>query len=169
MAYPGRRKPLLPPIRSSTGTPSRRSPRLAPTVRASFPAPGGAFDVVGVHYTWPTTADQAAQGRMLATALKQFPKDRLILAGDFNSTPWSFARRREDALFGIERRTRGLFSWPANKFSRYHIQFPFPFLAIDHIYAGRDWKTVSIERGPALGSDHYPVVAVLALDARPLD
>src|SRR5690606_31941267 len=114
----------------------------------------GSFDVVGVHYAWPTTSDQAGQGRALARVLDQLPRKRVILTGDFNSTPWSFARRREDALFGIERRTRALFSWPAAKFSRYRIQFPFPFLPIDHIYAGSDWRTVSIERGPALGSDH---------------
>ncbi|MBN8964392.1 MAG: endonuclease/exonuclease/phosphatase family protein, partial [Rhizobiales bacterium] len=44
--------------------------------------------------------------------LIQYADDRLkleeplILAGDFNCTPWSFSRRREDAMFGLERRTR---------------------------------------------------------------
>jgi endonuclease/exonuclease/phosphatase (EEP) superfamily protein YafD len=37
-----------------------------------------------------------------------------------------------------------------------------PFLAIDHVYAGRDWATVKVERGPRVGSDHFPVVLTLA-------
>jgi len=151
------------PVTSFLARPKRWWP-WAPTVRASFPAPGGAFDVVGVHYTWPITGTQAAQGYMLAQTLRQFPTRRLILAGDFNSTPWSFSRRREDKVFRMERRTKALFSWPAARFSRFRIWVPGPFLAIDHVYAGSDWKTVSVERGPPLGSDHYPVVVTLALD-----
>ena len=99
---------------------------------------------------------------MVAGVLNRLPKDRLILAGDFNSTPWSFSRRREDAMFGLERRTKALFSWPAGEVSRHRIKVPFPFLAIDHVYAGKAWRTVSVRRGPRLGSDHYPVVVVLA-------
>ena len=39
---------------------------------------------------------------------------------------------------------------------------PFPFLPIDHVYAGRDWRTVRVQRGPRLDSDHYPVIVRLA-------
>ena len=48
-------------------------------------------------------------------------------------------------------------------FSRWNIHMPLPFLAIDHVYAGAAWRTVSVERGPARGSDHFPVVVTLAL------
>ena len=41
------------------------------------------------------------------------PTDDVIVAGDFNSTPWSFSLRRQDRWFGLERRTRALPSWPA--------------------------------------------------------
>ena len=136
-----------------------------PIARATFKTPQGAFTVLGVHYTWPTGGDiQQRQGARLADLLRRFDKRRLILAGDFNSTPWSFSRRREDAMFGMERRTRALFSWPAGEFSRRRILSGLPWLPIDHIYAGSAWRTVSVERGPKLGSDHYPVVARLALE-----
>jgi endonuclease/exonuclease/phosphatase (EEP) superfamily protein YafD len=82
----------------------------------------------------------------------------MIIAGDFNSTPWSFALRRQDRLFGIERRTRALATWPARTLRS---EAPFPFLPIDHVYAGKGWRTVSMQRGPRLGSDHYPVIVVL--------
>ena len=67
-----------------------------------------------------------------------------------------------DGLFGLERRTRALFTWPAGRFSRLRFAAPFPILAIDQVYAGSDWKTVAVRRGPELGSDHYPVVVELA-------
>ena len=132
--------------------------------RATFAARGGAFTVVGAHFTWPTQGDiQQRQATRLFAALEPFPKDRLILSGDFNSTPWSFTRRAQDRTLGLERRTRALFSWPAARYTRWRIDAPFPILPIDHVYAGSDWKTVAVERGPRLGSDHYPVVVTLAL------
>lgn len=123
----------------------------------------GRYTVVGVHYTWPWPAgpQQRMTGR-LARVLDRFPKDRLILAGDFNSTPWSFSLRRQDRRFALERRTRALASWPAGEVSRLRIASPFPLLPIDHVYAGKAWRTLAVRRGPALGSDHYPVVVTLA-------
>jgi len=130
---------------------------------ATLPSRGGAFTVVGVHYTWPWPAGPQQQMTLrLSRVLGRFRQDRLILAGDFNSTPWSFSLRRQDRLFGLQRRTRALPSWPAGDISRLHAPTPFPVLPIDHVYAGAAWRTVSVERGPRLGSDHYPVVVTLA-------
>lgn len=117
----------------------------------------GGFLVAGAHHTWPTrTSLHAQNSKGLVRAVSKGDSERLILAGDFNSTPWSFARQREDAALGIERRTRGMFTWPS------HGLPGFPILPIDHIYAGPGWRTVEVTRGPDLGSDHYPVVAILA-------
>lgn len=130
---------------------------------ATFRGSRGTYTVVGVHYTWPLPAGpQQQQTLRLSRVLDRFPKKSLVVAGDFNSTPWSFSLRRQDRLFGIERRTRALFTWPAGRFSRLDFKAPFPVLAIDQVYAGSDWKTVEVRRGPALGSDHYPVVVDLA-------
>lgn len=129
---------------------------------ATYPSKQGPFTVVGVHYTWPWPAGpQQMQTQRMAKALQRFDQERLILTGDFNSTPWSFSLRRQDALFGLERRTRAFFSWPAGPVSRLRIKAPFPFLAIDQVYAGKGWDTVSVKRGPELGSDHYPVLIEL--------
>lgn len=122
----------------------------------------GVFTVVGIHRHWPVRfAKQASQTADLRSYLATLPKDRLILAGDFNSTPWSFARQREDREFGLVRRTIGLPTWPAEKVSHNRLPAPFPYMPIDHIYAGPGWVTVSVERGPRLGSDHYPVTVTL--------
>lgn len=112
--------------------------------------------VVATHYTWPIPAGaQGAQSRALGAFLRRFDRDTLIVAGDFNSTPWSFTLRRQDRAFGLERRTRALFSWP-------RFVSPVPLLPIDHVYAGPAWTTVSVRRGPRTPSDHFPVIVELA-------
>ncbi|CAN5144163.1 endonuclease/exonuclease/phosphatase family protein [soil metagenome] len=128
---------------------------------ATLRRPEGDFTVAAAHFVWPIPAGrQQAQSRILVANLARFDHDSLIVAGDFNSTPWSAALRRQDKALGLERRTRALASWPSGDFSRL-ARAPFPLLPIDHVYAGKAWKTVSVERGPALGSDHRPVVVTL--------
>lgn len=130
---------------------------------ATFRDARGPFTVLGTHFPWPY---QFVREKEKFTALKAMareqPSDRLIIVGDFNSTPWSFQRQREDAELGVLRRTRNLFSWPAEKVSHNKLPALIPVLPIDHVFAGRGWATVSVQRGPRLGSDHYPVVAILA-------
>jgi len=145
---------------------SRKAPIATTTPRfdglgsfatATFQGLKGPYSVVGVHYVWPEPIHpQRANREGLLMGITQLPKESLIISGDFNSTPWSFALKGQDRNLGIERRTRALFSFPATR----GIQPP-RFLAIDHVYAGPQWKTVSVERGPKLGSDHYPVIVEL--------
>jgi endonuclease/exonuclease/phosphatase (EEP) superfamily protein YafD len=125
-------------------------------VGATFDTPAGPADVLGVHYPWPTEGERMKQADDLIRVVRTHSPQTTILAGDFNSTPWSFTRQREDRAFGLIRRTRAVFSWPAWRW------LPFPLLPIDHVYAGSDWATVKVERGPRLGSDHYPIVVTLA-------
>lgn len=128
---------------------------------ATLADPNGPFTVVATHYVWPIPAGaQQAQSRRLAEMLNGFDKKAMIVAGDFNSTPWSWSLRRQDKRFGLERRTLALPSWPSGSFTRL-LKAPFPFMPIDHLYAGKQWKTVSVKRGPHLGSDHRPVVITL--------
>lgn len=134
-----------------------------PAAWVTLPSPAGPFTVVGTHHSWPYPAGpQQAQTRRLDEELERFDREALIVAGDFNSTPWSFSLRRQDRAFGLERRTRALPTWPTDRARRRRIRSPFPLLPIDHVYAGAAWRTVSVERGPRLGSDHYPVVVTLA-------
>lgn len=137
-----------------------------PLTRAVFRDDRGEFTVLGIHNAWPTDPDQPFQEARLAGVLAGTDTSRTLVSGDFNSAPWSFARRRWDAQFGVIRRDRALFSWPAFQYKRLRFLGWFPFLPIDHVYAGDDWATVSVTRGPRLGSDHFPVVAILAPVAR---
>jgi endonuclease/exonuclease/phosphatase (EEP) superfamily protein YafD len=129
---------------------------------ATFGQGASAYAVAGVHYEWPIPpGPQVAQARLFAGALDRFDRRSLIVGGDFNLTPWSFGLRRQDARFGLVRLTRAMATWPAGKISHWRLNLPFPLLAIDHLYAGKSWRVVSVTRGPVLGSDHYPIVAVL--------
>ena len=138
--------------------------RLPPFARGTFQVDGIAFDVIATHLTWPTWPGQQVEIKALKALIDRYDKRRLILMGDFNLTPWSFTLRQIDRTYGLERRDRALFSWPARPFARGRLSSPGPFLPIDHVYAGSAWRTVKIERGPRLGSDHYPVLVVLALE-----
>lgn len=139
-------------------SPRRGRMGLGPAVAiVHMTGPGGPYTVVGTHYVWPTDIKvHRENGARMLQLLSPLDRKHTIVAGDFNSTPWSFARRAQDAAFGLERRTRGLPTWPAKG------PGGLAFLPIDHVYAGAGWRTVSIARGPRLGSDHYPVIAVLA-------
>lgn len=145
---------------------SRSLPALdgpAPLAMGRFDGPGGDFAVIGVHYTWPTEVGlQQAQEARVARLLDGLPRDRAIVAGDFNSTPWSFSRRRWDQAFGLTRRDRAEFSWPAVQSRRAPWLGLAPVLPIDHVYAGAGWATVKVARGPRLASDHYPLIVTLA-------
>jgi endonuclease/exonuclease/phosphatase (EEP) superfamily protein YafD len=124
---------------------------------------GAPFTVVGVHCGWPIPARAAwADAQKITALLNTMDRSRTILAGDFNSTQWSFRQRVVDAAFGLERRDRAHLTWPARLPMFHGIRFPWPFLSIDHLYAGGAWRTVSVKRGPEMGSDHYPLVATLA-------
>jgi endonuclease/exonuclease/phosphatase (EEP) superfamily protein YafD len=135
--------------------------------RATFPGPDGGrpFSVVAAHLTWPTVAETWRQRSTFATLLDHYPRDRLIVAGDFNLTPWSFALRGLDRRFGLERRDRAIPTWPALQALGVALIAVPAVLPIDHVYAGSAWRTVSIRRGPRIGSDHYPLIVDLALAA----
>jgi endonuclease/exonuclease/phosphatase (EEP) superfamily protein YafD len=143
--------------------PPRAWKQLPDFARATFPDPGGDFSVIAVHLVWPTNRIQAPTRAALLELLDRYPHDRLIVAGDFNLTPWSFALQGIDRRLGLQRWDRALFSWPARLSPHSHWSWFAPILPIDHIYAGRDWRVVSLARGPRLGSDHYPLVVRLAL------
>jgi endonuclease/exonuclease/phosphatase (EEP) superfamily protein YafD len=128
-------------------------------VNAAYPSASGPYELVTVHFDWPTGREQPREHAALPALLAQRPRDRMILTGDFNSSPWSFALRRTEERLGLIRRDKALATFPA---TRRGFLWPTPVLSIDHVYAGPGWATVKVERGPRLGSDHYPLVVTLA-------
>ena len=119
------------------------------------------INVFAVHLPWPTDPEERLEREALLRLVHLYPSDDVLLAGDFNLTPWSFGLQDLDQRIGLTRRDKALFSWPGRFDPQYIKNIPFPALPIDHVYAGSNWKTVSIRRGPRVGSDHYPVIVVL--------
>lgn len=134
--------------------------------RQTFVMPGarGTFTVVATHMTWPNLRKFWPQRGAFVGLMRAQSSRRLIVAGDFNLTPWSRPLREVDRGMGLERRDRAIPTWPARRRLRGHLIALLPVLPIDHLYAGAGWRTVRIYRGPDVGSDHYPVVADLALE-----
>lgn len=128
-------------------------------VNATYSLGGAPVEVVTTHLDWPTEPVAAGQRSDLISVAARRPRARMILTGDFNATPWSQALRELDTGLGLTRRGRGAPTWPAQVAG---VRWPVPFLSIDHVYAGPGWATVKVERGPWLGSDHYPLVVILA-------
>ena len=128
-------------------------------INATYASTSGPMEVVTAHFSWPTSPDFAPQVAALKSVIAVRPRDRMILTGDLNAAPWSFTIRRLDESLGLIRRDRGGATFPAQILGR---RWPLPFLAIDHVYAGPGWATVKVERGPWLGSDHYPLIVTLA-------
>ncbi|MEE2567654.1 endonuclease/exonuclease/phosphatase family protein [Hyphobacterium marinum] len=122
--------------------------------------------VVSVHMTWPDPLSvQNEQRQNLAEQLRQFERNTMIVAGDFNAAAPSLALARMDRDFGLERRTRLLATWPSQgigqRFGLGGFRLPTMFTGIDHVFAGEAWTTLSVERGPNTGSDHRPVMVRL--------
>jgi endonuclease/exonuclease/phosphatase (EEP) superfamily protein YafD len=117
--------------------------------------------VLGVHLNWPLGPRNSAYRNEELAGVVAFAKTQqgpLIVAGDFNLTPWSQYFREALAESGLHDAARGFGlarSWPA--------QFAPLGIRIDHCLLSPHWRGVSTRAGPWLGSDHLPVIAELSL------
>ena len=93
----------------------------------------------------------------------------VIIAGDFNLTPWSPRFRTFLARTKLSIADPGL-AWPRTfpARTRYNVSDRLlPGIPIDHILVSRHFAVKHVRRGPFVGSDHYPLVADLVL--KPVD
>ena len=125
---------------------------------------GETFTIVATHFSWPLPARfQQRQFRQLADVITKFETNRMILAGDFNSTPWSGAFSRFETDLPLQRVTRALPTWPSPRLGKLYPGFS--FLPIDHVFIGDALEADNVRRGDVVGSDHYPVIVDLRLNA----
>lgn len=132
-----------------------------PSLVAQVPVKSGSLTVIGTHPLPPTGGRYArARNEQLARlpdALAGQPRP-LVLIGDLNSTPWSrhFSQllkrtglRNSQQGFGLQR------SWPAGRMLM--------GIPIDHLLHSPEIRVVDRRLGPAVGSDHLPIIVDLAL------
>ena len=82
----------------------------------------------------------------------------LIAAGDFNTTPWSPYFQDLLAGAGLRNAAEGhgyIGTWPA-------LFWP-ALIPIDHVLLKGPLAATTVRRGPAIGSDHFPIIADLRL------
>jgi endonuclease/exonuclease/phosphatase (EEP) superfamily protein YafD len=131
-----------------------------PAIEARLRGPAGVFTVFGVHLRAPTAPQRAVarnqELRELATrsAAVEGP---LVVAGDFNVTPYSpyYGDWLEASGLTDSRRGRTLsVSWPAT--------FPWIGIPIDHVAVNDGFTILSHRRLPNFESDHYGLLVELA-------
>jgi endonuclease/exonuclease/phosphatase (EEP) superfamily protein YafD len=136
-----------------------------PAIEARVRGPGGVFTVLGVHLSAPTSprrGEQRNQQLELLAAHSRGIAGPLVVAGDFNITPYSPFYTDWLAASGLTdtRRRRTLsVSWPAVS--------PILGIPIDHVAVSEEFEILAHRRLPNFDSDHYGVFAELALRAAP--
>lgn len=132
-------------------------------LRVLVQLPGGLAEIYAVHLASPPRPRRARQrntqlrllAERIAAADPDLPK---IVAGDFNSTPFSpyFQDLLRDAGLRDGRRPFGLqVTWP---------MWPIPlWIPIDHCLVSHGVIVTRVATGPSTGSDHLPLECTVSL------
>jgi endonuclease/exonuclease/phosphatase (EEP) superfamily protein YafD len=116
---------------------------------------------VGIHPPPPMFADLAATRngvfRALPEVIAKMPPGPIIVAGDFNCTPWSPFFTDLLAATGLHDSALGFGVWPTWNSAL----LPFG-LKIDHVLVADGVIVRNHQVGGDVGSDHFPVIADLA-------
>lgn len=149
--------------RQPPGVPPAWSVKTAPDMaQASLGTGADTIELVAAHPERPVGGNLGEVSVVvagLARLIRMYPSaDRLILAGDINRTPWSFALRRLDRSLPLQRVDRAAFTWPARIGAS---DWPAAILPLDHVYAGSAWRLVNAGVGPSVGATHRPLVVDL--------
>ena len=145
------------PIVSAESVPLADAGVLAARVTLNWH--GTPVTVLGVHLHWPLGPTNSRLRNAELAAIASFAaahSEPLIVAGDFNITPWSRHFRTALERSGLHDSAAGhglAPSWPA--------QFPPLGIRIDHCWISRHWRSTDVRLGPASGSDHLPLIAEL--------
>ncbi len=132
-----------------------------PSVVAEVNLPDGRLTVIATHPLPPAGAEYSRlrndQLKRLVPVVREADAP-VIVIGDLNATPWSghFKRLLADSGLRDSSQGRGITpTWPT------HI--PLLLIPIDHFLHSDGIRVLSKGRGPAIGSDHYPLVVDFAV------
>jgi endonuclease/exonuclease/phosphatase (EEP) superfamily protein YafD len=144
----------------------RRAGRTA-HILANFTLAGGQqFAVLTTHFDWPVPIERQREQRDAIVAAIKDVHVPLVVAGDFNSTPWSYAQRDFAAAAGLTRQTHGLLTWPL-KVTFKGLSPALPLLPLDQVMTRGDVTVYDVRTGPRTGSDHLPVLATFSVGSAP--
>ncbi len=109
--------------------------------------------------------DRNADVRAILGALRVEPYPHIV-AGDWNmsATSASYDHVSSRLIDAYRQGGGGLgMTWPVTARLARNLSWVPPLLRIDYIFHSDDFATLSASVGEAIGSDHYPVMATLAL------
>ena len=122
-------------------------------------ARGSEVDLLGVHVArpfYPTLQEEDIEALIDFVLRRGGP---LVMAGDFNMSPWTEKLARFTDVTRLERYNTFHLTWPMQG-RRLRL---LPLVAIDNVFASRHFAKLATRTGPFLGSDHKPVIVDLAL------
>ena len=124
---------------------------------------GKPFSVITTHMDWPIPITRQHEQLNALSAVVDKIEGPMILAGDFNSTPWSYALRDFVVRNGFRRETMNLFTFPMSWYYFRAWRDTLPFLPLDHVMTRGGVTVHEIGIGRATASDHLPVVFTFSL------
>ncbi len=134
-------------------------PHADPTVAATLNVQGRTMHLIGAHPSWPlgraVSAERNRELQQLAALARSTPAP-LVMAGDFNVTPFSPHFQAFVAESGLEWAAQGA-GWQSN----WPTFLPFGGIQIDHAFVSPGIVVRRFERGPGIGSDHRPILVDL--------
>lgn len=127
-----------------------------PMIRVTFGKELSGLTIIGAHTIhFPYLRAQLTQLGQLGDLVRKLPGPRIVM-GDFNATPSSRMLTSFEQRSGLRRLDGWLPTWPA--------RLQIPQLAIDHVFASEDVKSVEPVRiGNNAGSDHFPLIVRVAV------
>lgn len=144
-------------------TPSQRTSRIVATFA---PADGFALTVLTTHLDWPYPVARQQQQMADLTQAVNSVGGPLLVMGDMNSTPWSYALRAMTAATGLDRQTRNLVTYPLAVGGDEGLIRTIPFLPLDQVFTRGGVLVHTLRTGSDDGSDHLPVVFTFSVPPR---
>lgn len=108
----------------------------------------------------PESAERDAEMVLVARSIAESDMP-VIVTGDLNDVAWSATTRLFRKISGLldPRVGRGLFN-------TYNANYPFLRWPLDHLFHSHHFTLCSIERLHSIGSDHFPLFAVLSFEPK---
>jgi endonuclease/exonuclease/phosphatase (EEP) superfamily protein YafD len=131
--------------------------RIAHIVGRFTLSTGTSFSLMTTHMDWPYPIERQRDQMAAAAESINAIEGPLVVVGDFNSTPWSYALKAFEASSGLRRETRNLVTYPELFTVPRGMLRLEPFLPLDHVFQ-RGVIVSELHRGVQTGSDHLPVV-----------
>ena len=130
--------------------------RYGNAIATDLETEAGRLTVVGLHTTTPSNErDSTGRDALIETVghIVWRREGGVVVAGDFNATPWSIPMRR---LLAGGRLAYG----PGAFRGTFPAWLPdWAGIPIDLVLAGGGWRVAGQQRGPRVGSDHWPILA----------